>query len=229
MKRVIIAISLSLLFAANIDAKKKPFGQNLTWELSNGVLTISGKGDMPNCHNSGRKIKALLTGELSPNNVPWFKSGESIRKIVIEEGVTSIGDYVFTCYFDFNKSQTVPYTILQEVVFPRSLRTIGVGAFKGCDNLNSIVFNDIGENEDQTLTIKDYAFESCKIEQLILPSYVTIIGEGAFRLNPLTTISIPKTTQTIGEHIFDRGEKEYQGIILSLFQIWKILYLEEQV
>ena len=56
-------------------------GENLTWMLDNNTLTISGEGDMP---------------DWTAGNAPWAKHTNSITKIVINSGATSIGENAFT-------------------------------------------------------------------------------------------------------------------------------------
>ena len=51
-------------------------GDNVKWTLKNGVLTISGKGEM-----------AEYDEQFSP---PWSDKRDSIKKCVVEKGVTSI-------------------------------------------------------------------------------------------------------------------------------------------
>ena len=56
-------------------------GSNLTWTLdSEGVLTISGSGDM---HDYGTF------------DAPWYGSRSMVKSAVIADGVTSIGVYAF--------------------------------------------------------------------------------------------------------------------------------------
>lgn len=82
-------------------------GSNLTWELTNdGTLTISGKGAMKN-YQMYRE--------------PWDNWSSQIVKIIIEEGVTSIGDYAFG-------SGVRNATTIQ---LPKSLEKIGYNALKG--------------------------------------------------------------------------------------------------
>ena len=50
-------------------------GEAVTWELKDGILTISG------------------TGEITSN--PWIERKEEIREVIIEEGVTTICDEAF--------------------------------------------------------------------------------------------------------------------------------------
>ena len=97
MKKVIIlCLLLFLIVPITILAKKKPFGNGLYWELSdNGVLIISGNGDIPNFaaykHSSDYKKLGLA---------PWNKKSlwDKIYYVVIEEGVTSIGNNAFNGY-----------------------------------------------------------------------------------------------------------------------------------
>ena len=58
-------------------------GDNVKWTLdSEGTLTISGTGNMYNYY-------------IENDDAPWYFSGEKIHKVIIEYGVTSIGDYAF--------------------------------------------------------------------------------------------------------------------------------------
>lgn len=89
-------------------------GDNLTWELTcEGVLTISGNGEMANYHT------AL-------NRSPW--DGDTrVKQVVFTDGVTNVGAYAFYCCFD-----------LSSVTLPNSITCIGVVAFEYCGNLTEI-------------------------------------------------------------------------------------------
>ena len=76
------------------------------------TLTISGTGDMWDFW--------YLT-------VPWQQYLCSLQRVVLEEGVTSVGK------FAFSRAES-----LTEVVLPGSLTSIGNGAFSGCSGLGSI-------------------------------------------------------------------------------------------
>jgi len=62
-------------------------GDNLTWTLENGVLTISGEGEM---YNYGYNDEGEGLGD-----APWSEYKERISYIVVENGVTSIGRCAF--------------------------------------------------------------------------------------------------------------------------------------
>ena len=84
-------------------------GENLMWTLDeNGVLTISGTGDMYN-YNSN-------------NKAPWF--GRTINAAVIEDGVTSIGSEAFNSC-----------SHMTNVTIASSVTRIGTSAFTLCSGL----------------------------------------------------------------------------------------------
>ena len=90
-------------------------GPNAFWELDNrGVLTIQGTGIIEDYDNSSYTFWEGYEG--------W------IKKIVIEEGITSISDYAF-----YNCSA------LEEVSLPETLEYIGDYAFAFCDRLKGLV------------------------------------------------------------------------------------------
>ena len=109
----------TLLFAVvasvgTMFAESGTCGENVTWDLTDGVLTISGTGEMVN---------------FSPySSVPWYPYRSAIQSVVIGNGVTSIGDNAFI----FCKSMT-------SVTIPNSVTSIGSWAFQGCSNLASVI------------------------------------------------------------------------------------------
>lgn len=69
-------------------------GDKATWKLENGVLTISGTGEIDS---------------YSENGAPWTKYSGQIRTVTVEGGITSIGAYAFagTLAETLNISDTV--------------------------------------------------------------------------------------------------------------------------
>nr|MCR5123483.1 leucine-rich repeat domain-containing protein [Ruminococcus sp.] len=103
------------VFSITISAKdrKGPCGENLTWELDGeGTLTISGTGNM---------------SDFSFNNVPWYADRDNIKKVVIADGVTSIGKGAFQYLLK-----------LESVSIPNSVVSIGREAFFVCEALADI-------------------------------------------------------------------------------------------
>ena len=110
MKKYILIIFALFSFSA-IHAQ-------IEWKLSeNGTLTISGK-DMPdyNVRTSKHSEKSKLI-----STSPFFPKRKKIKKIVIEDGVTSIGDDAFSGCSN-----------LKSITIPNSVASIGRYAFSFC-------------------------------------------------------------------------------------------------
>ena len=87
-------------------------GENLTWKIENGVLTISGTGAMT---------------DYDEDNAPWKIFQSEITSIVITSGATSIGNLAFK---DCEK--------LTSVVIPDGITKIGKKAFINCGSLTAV-------------------------------------------------------------------------------------------
>ena len=170
-------------------------GENLTWTLDeNGVLTISGTGDMYN-YNSN-------------NKAPWF--GRTINAAVIEDGVTSIGSEAFnscshmtnvTIASSVTRIGTSAFTLcsgLTDVVVPFGVTNLEGGVFGQCGNLRSVTL-------PEGITSIGYAtfFDCNKLASIVIPSSVTSIGGVAFfNCNKMTSISLPDGITEIGKEAF---------------------------
>ena len=138
----------------------------LTWNFTDdGTLTISGKGEMPDY--------VFYTGSNRDTSSPWTQYKSKVKKIVISEGVTSIGNWAFGC----SEVQLITgvYAGVNEITLPKSLTRIGKCAFSGCST----------------------------VEEIEIPAGVTHIGWRAFfECNGLTRIKIPADVTTIEDQAF---------------------------
>ena len=147
-------------------------GSNLTWTLdSDGVLTISGSGDM---YDYG----------YGSSDAPWHGR---VKSAVIAEGVTSIGGCAF---YDCRSltSVTIPDSVtrigsfafdncrsLTSVTIPNGVTSIGTAAFDYCTSLISVTI------PNSVTSIGDDAFRGCSsLTSVTIPDSVTSIGDGAF-------------------------------------------------
>ncbi len=90
------------------------WGENLTWSVdANGTMTISGEGDMANGNPS--------------KGTSWASEKSFVTKIVVEEGVTSLGQYAF-----------LDFTSLKTMILPEGMTTISNHAMDGCTALETI-------------------------------------------------------------------------------------------
>ena len=149
-------------------------GENVTYSLveSTGTLTISGTGAMNDYYYS---------------DVPWKAYSSSIKKVVINNSVTSIGKYAF-----------YGCTGLTSVTIPNSVTSIKQHAFYGCTGLTSITI------PNSVTSIGDEAFRDCSgLTSITIPNSVTSIGNNAFNgCTGLTSVTIPNSVTSIGNNAF---------------------------
>ena len=175
-------------------------GDKLTWSLSDdGTLTISGTGKMKDYgDNYGMSV------------APWYVGSSQVKTVIIEDGVTSIGDRAFDgC------------TKLTRVVIPDSVTSIGYSSFRGCYSLPSVAIPDsvtsIGDSafayckvltgitlSGSVTSIGSCAFQSCdSLTSVTMQNGVTDIGDNAFTYcKNLTSVTIPNSVKTIGTSAF---------------------------
>ena len=186
-------------------------GDNLTWELTDSVLTISGTGAMKDWANS------------SSNTAPWFGKRTKITSVVINEGVTSIGEYAFHSHAKIRSaeiSNTVTSigtyafgdcTALTSINIPASVTNITVFAFINdksltditvdADNPNYSSVDGVLFNKEQTKLILHPAGSTRT--QYTVPDGVTVIETHAFRkCANLTSITLPDNLTKFGSSTF---------------------------
>ncbi len=121
-----------------------------------------------------------------------YFNGELVTKVVIPNGVTSIGDEAFSgC------------DSLTSVTIPSSVTSIGDYAFAGCDSLTSVAI------PDSVTSIGSCAFELCdSLASVTIGSGVTNVGESVFSdCGRLTIVSISNGVTSIGVHMFSGCSK----------------------
>lgn len=89
---------------------------SVQWNFNDGVLTISGVGEMEDYRSNGRQ--------------PWYSSMTKIKKVVIEDGITSISMRAF-----------YGASCLKEISIPASVKEISLGAFFRCNALSTINYD----------------------------------------------------------------------------------------
>lgn len=166
-----------------------------TWTLDGTVLTISGNGVMGNY------------GYSSKDKAPW---GTNITQVIIESGITSIGDYA--CYGCAELTNvTIPNGItsigsyafeyctgLKSITIPKSVTSISRGTFAACTALKSVTL------PNSITSIGWGAFDGCRgLTNIIIPNSVTSIDGWAFAgCAGLANITIPNNVNYIGKYAF---------------------------
>ncbi|MCQ2311253.1 MAG: leucine-rich repeat protein [Paludibacteraceae bacterium] len=150
-------VTQDTIFTAQIDTTKSgQCGENLYWELVGNTLIISGAGAMYDYT------------ETQP--VEWCLSLGKISKLILEDGITHIGDLAFANLSNKN---------LKEIALPNSVETIGKYAFAECSYLKTITLGakleDIDEyafqNDQRLLYVNCYAEEPPILQENAFENY----------------------------------------------------------
>ena len=175
-------------------------GDNLTWSVEDGVLTISGTGDMYSYD--------------SWDTAPWYSFRGEIRSVKIADGVTSIGNYAF---YDCTKLESVSIagsvssigeyafencTGLTAVSMPDSVQSIGNSAFYNCESL-------VGFTLPTGLTrLGRYSLAGCSsLKHAAVPAGVTAVEYGTFAgCGALQDVMIPTAVKSIQGSAFHECE-----------------------
>jgi hypothetical protein len=229
VRRAVIFAVLTAGILAGAGAQTWKTGE-ITFELKNGTLTVSGKGNM---------VDDRIEGDHGP----------SITGIVIKDGVTSIGNNAFMRCSKLT-SVVIPGSVesigkeafsmsypdcpgLKSITIPEGVKSIGNGAFQGCVGLvsvaipgsvTSIGYAPFGECFGLTsINVNNKNPAYCSVDGVlfnkarntlvqypagrsgtyVIPDGVTNIEVGAFAgCSNLTSVIIPSSVTSIGEHAF---------------------------
>jgi len=162
---------------------------------------------------------------------PWGSVQNRIYNIVIEEGVTSLGNYAFNSV-DI-KTIEIPSSVtkigemtfvncvdLESIELPDSIVDVGEGAFYGCSALKNVKFS-----KNMTAVAPNMFLRCSSLESIEIPENIKVIGMNAFlgcdtlkNINfegvekieaaafvdcgTLESITMPKSLKEIGEYVF---------------------------
>ena len=197
MKKKCLFLGLAMLLSMASAFAQSGTAGPLTWKFYNGKLTISGEGAMPDY------------GDFN-GDAPWREYSWSIRTIVIETGVTSIGNHAF--YGCGVKSITISNSVtsigeyafyacmeLTSITIPDGVITIGRLAFSLCTSLTSVFIPN-------SVTDMGYkSFDFCKsLTSITLSDEITSIGYATFSYcENLVSITLPENLKNIGNQAFE--------------------------
>lgn len=192
---LVLLTALTLLPLGALAEGGNKCGENLTWEFADGILTISGTGDMY---------------DYSEEPAPWSEYSDIITSITIDYGVTSIGTSAFTGCSNIQQIKIPdsvehidPYAFsfckgLHTVQLPSSLTLISEELFAECDNLKNLSIPDTVTEIGANAFLRCTAFILEK-----LPSSIKSIGTAAFaNCGAVESLALPKTLESIGNAAF---------------------------
>ena len=233
---VFLWISLTSIFpvpaaAANVFASavavnaSGSVNETITWDIdADGVLTVSGEG--------------AIRDYASEDSTPWWTYRGQIYKIVISDGITSIGNYAF--YGLYKTTEVVigndvesigilsfsNINYVTKLTVGTGLKTVGDRAFNGWVRLQELHISDLRAwcqvefSSSPPTGWDDYVEKTClylngeKVTQVVIPDGVTSVGRSLFSYDDITTITIPESVVKIGGWTFcgtETTEIRYEG------------------
>lgn len=200
-------------YSIRVSKNSEKCGDNLDWSLENGVLTISGAGEMYNY---------FAQKGFGP---PWYDRIGEVQTVIVGSGVESVGGYAFT-----------DAVALTSVTIPDSTWLIGDHAFQNSGLI------DVYLPDADYLNVQGYAFESCQnLQTVSIGKYPEKILEYAFancpKLHTITyrglfhnismeeefhgitaTIEYPCNLSQLYQDYFQCSEEDGNRIVLNQIQ-----------
>lgn len=192
---------------------------DLKWVLTNdGTLSISGLGEL--------ERETVVDYYTFYQSYPWDVCGDQIRRIIIGEGITSIGPYSFSLnsYSNAVEEVSLPYSLksigagafykclyLRTVTISQNVSEIGARAFSACPELTSI---KVSKDNNSFMAYGGILYDRSRSrllcypagktgETYVIPESVSTIDACAFEYNSfLREVTIPKGVTEIGDNVF---------------------------
>ena len=203
----------AILSSFGAAATSGDFGENncLHWEVTTGVisgktLTISGTGVMPDFN--------FPEGNLAPwwnyealgmlTSFGKFKLEGELKKVVIKDGVTNVGDYALFCL-----------PAATQVTLPESVTSIGRYGIAMCSKLT-------GMSIPKSVTeIGDFGLAGDGLTAITLPDGLQSLGRGAFdTCTSLTNTTLPAAITAVPGKCFADCTKllnvKYAGTVTAI-------------
>lgn len=189
------------------------FGENncLHWEVSTGVLsgktlTISGTGVMPDFNFPEGNLAPWWNYEALGMLTSFgnFKLEGELKKVVIKDGVTNVGDYALFCL-----------PAATQVTLPDSVTRIGRYGIAMCSKLT-------GMSIPKSMTeIDDFGLAGDGLTAVTLPDGLQSLGRGAFdTCTSLTNTTLPAAITAVPGKCFADCTKlltaDYKGEVTTI-------------
>lgn len=214
---LLLAFSMMLTFlpagavSAFAEENLGPYdcGQNVTATLSRNndgtyTLTITGDGPMAN-------YDGYITSS-DDSYAPWYEKIQNITRLIVEDGVTTLGDNILYYSYSDNSGYHSFHPNLREVELPQGLSCIGASAFCDSPELTEVKIPSTVKK------IKDSAFSRCTgLTKIELPPQLEEVGYSSFYgCSGLTEITILRVS------------KQSVVVLLRNVPAWKVLPCQKE-
>ena len=177
-RMLLICILAAFMTTAALAAPEQEYPTGVsgeaTWTLKGDTMYITGQG--------------MLSGVSNADCQPWEYFQDEIRHVVVEEGVTLIGDTIFAHTYN-----------LETVTIADSVTEICEGAFRNCYALKTVKL------PAKLQTLGNFVFAYCeKLESVELPDSLTEMGGSVFTgCTAMTSVKLPNDLYDVQQMNFD--------------------------
>ncbi|MGN0522400.1 MAG: leucine-rich repeat domain-containing protein, partial [Eubacterium sp.] len=228
MKKTLSVIMAAVLLITALFSFTSVAYASTEWASGDVTVTLDGNKIIV----SGNGAMADYTGNTDPNK-EWRNSVNSVTELVIEEGVTSIGDFAFSSMWAL-ETVSIPNTVTRigqkafytdrsvtSFFIPASVTSIGDDAFRTASasvgsNLQEIIVDannnsycsqdGILYNKAKTTLILVPSANS--VENLDVPDTVKTVGAyAALNCTALKTVTLEESVEVIGSNAFTSCSK----------------------
>ena len=200
---VLFALGVTALPAVAADQSGK-LCDTVSWTLKGDTLTVTGSGEVPD-----GAFDAVLQ-----------KCGDKIKRLVVEDGVVSLGRRAFWGYASLESVRLPASTVkiddwfwgcsgLKEAKLASGVQVVGDSAFMDCVSLTRI------ELPASVHMIGSAAFKNCEnLTEIRLPAALSGIGREAFMNTGLTAVTLPGSVRMVDGWAFAQC-KSLKSAVLS--------------
>ena len=185
-------------------------GENANWSFADGVLTISGYGDV--------------------TSKQWGSFANKVTSVVIEDGITSLPNESFLGFANLRNAVTpsslttypqggFSRTGIESIEIPEGATTLAIWAFDNCPSLTTVML------PSTVTSINDYAFENCASLASITVTNETpaTVGRNVFSgISNTATLYVPKGAKAAYESAY--GWNTIPNIV-ELIDEYQITYM----
>ncbi len=185
---LIIMSTLCLVF--NVSAEDQTTQRGISYEIypESGVMIFSGEGEIKDDYFGFEKANGYYNDiefdvgyEYPDSLLEFHEKLKVVKTLIIEEGITGIGDGVFN-------SEAFGFSMIETLITPESLEKIGSSSFAGCKKLTKVYLSS------NLKKIGDYAFDKTGIKNIIIPESVVELGSAFNGCDSLKTITFTNAT-----------------------------------
>lgn len=184
----------------NTPLAPPPYGGTISYSGICGVTSVnSGNNVKWDLYDDGTLViwaavtNSAMRDGTGLSSFTWNAYRNSIKRVIVEDGVTSIGNYAFGY-----TNSTMGISILETVYLADSVLTIGDSAFSHNLQLREFRFSD------SLTSIASNAFTNCyRLEKVLLPDSLLTIGSRVFSgCSSVDELVLSANLTTIGDNTF---------------------------